>query len=275
MVLEKNTVTVTCVIPSLNQGEFIEKTILSALRQEGIKDLEMIVMDGGSTDETLTILKKYQSSFSFWKTGTDDGQAAAVNEGVKKGTGMYVCWLNSDDLFLPGGLKCLCTFLESHPQYVAVHGKAKFIDEDGNETGDYPSSVINRKTLQRTCPICQPATLIRRSVWDAVGGLDRDLSMCLDYDLWWRLLAVGKIGYLDDYVACSRLHHETKTVKFKKQHYREAFWILRKNTGKVPFKWRISALFEELFACSPSEAKFHQKLRVLLMLPFYYWKNRS
>ena len=132
------------------------------------------------------------------------------------------------------------SFPDAHPQSFAVIGKAHIIDESGRVIGEYPARPFKRNAFSRSCTICQPASLIRRSAWEAIGGLDETLHMCLDYDLWWRLSEVGPIGFLNDFLASSRDHSKTKTRRQQDLLYREVFPVLQRHLGYIPWKWCLS-----------------------------------
>lgn len=230
---------VTVVIPSYNQGDFLEAALKSVFDQP--VHTETIVIDGGSTDKSIDIIKKNESDLFWWRSARDRGQAAAINEGVKKGTSPYVCWLNSDDLLLPDGLFKLVTKLENSHPAPAVYGKCLIVDRHGKKKKEYWTAPFTEWHLANRCLIGQPATLIRRSAWEKVDGLDEKLDMALDYDLWWRLYkCFGPLLYTESIVAASRQHRETKTNTFRRNHYRESMMVVRKHYGKVPLKWYLA-----------------------------------
>ena len=230
---------ITIVVPSYNQGQFLSEALDSIFEQN--LPVEIFVMDGGSTDNSVEIIKTYADKLAGWRSFSDKGQAAAINEGIAKGTAPYVCWLNSDDLFLPGGLAHLLHALEGAPQHPAVYGRSwNKVEKSGRM---YPVWVepFNEHRLALRCIISQPATLIRRSAWEAIGGLDPTLYMTMDYDLWWRLLKNrGPLGFVDEFVAVNREHENTKTNTKRRQHYQEAMKVVRKYYGSVPLKWWLA-----------------------------------
>ena len=228
---------VLVVVPSYNQGNFIEETLNSIFGQT-YKNTKIVVMDGGSTDNSVEVIKRYSSKLVYWRSYPDEGQAAAINEGINYGQDCeYVCWLNSDDILLPAGIERMVNFLENKPGYLAVFGKAFIIDENSNQIGVYPTEEFSKERFSLSCTICQPATLIRSSAWYQAGGLNEKLHMCMDYDLWWKISSVGLIGHLKEFVACSRDYSTTKTRTNQKIHYWEAFQILKRYLGYVPWKW--------------------------------------
>jgi len=230
---------VTVVVPSFNQGLFLDDALSSIFQQEVLS--EVFVFDGGSTDNSLDIIKKWEHRLAGWRSCKDNGQASAINEGIDQGRAPYVCWLNSDDWFIPGGLAKLVRGLETHPTAPAVYGRSwNVVEKSGKQ---YPVWVepFNERRLALRCIISQPATLIRRSAWESVGGVDEKLHMAMDYDLWWRLFkSAGPLHLLDEFVAVNREHADTKTKTQRRRHYQEAMAVVRKYYGRVPLKWWLA-----------------------------------
>jgi hypothetical protein len=251
---------VAIVIPSLNQGAFLEDAIKSLMGQAGV-DLQVALTDGGSTDQTRGIMSLYKDKFDYFRSFPDNGQGAAVNEGVSHlKSAAYVGWLNADDVMLPDGLWAMSSFLDHHPEYIAVFGKALIIDEKGRITGEYPTKPFNKRAFAVYCTICQPASLIRRSAWDEVGGLDESIQTCMDYDLWWRLSKIGQIGYIEQCVAHARDHSQTKTRTLRKKVNEEAISILLRHWGMVPKNWCMANILEGLEE-NGDQSRFFRKCR--------------
>jgi len=227
---------ITVAVPSFNQGAFLEEALASIFSQE--LPVEVFVLDGGSTDNSREIIERYAPQLAGWRSQADDGQAAAINEGIARGTAPYVCWLNSDDYFLSGGLAALVGQLSARPEVPAVYGRVwNFMQETGRRQPVWVQRFTERNLAIR-CVVSQPGTLIRREAWEAVGGVNTDLHMAMDYDLWWRLFKkFGVLSLVDEFVAVNREHSETKTRRLRRQHYQEAMAIVRKYHGRVPAKW--------------------------------------
>jgi GT2 family glycosyltransferase len=230
---------VAIAVPSLEQGRFLGAALDSVLAQAGV-DVRVAVLDAGSRDASPAVISRYASHLQFWRSSPDGGQAAAINEGIQRlPDTAYVGWLNADDELLPGGLARLAAHRDAHPDEVAAFGQAHITDSAGRQIGAFPTREFTRRALARTSIVCQPASLIRRRAWEAVGGLDESLHMCLDYDLWWRLSALGPIGYVREPIACSRDHDGTKTRAGQDRHYAEGFAVLRRHLGYVPLSWCV------------------------------------
>lgn len=230
---------VTVVVPSLNQGVYLEKALRSIFEQK--VSIQLFIMDGGSSDNSVEIIKKWEYKINDWRSYKDNGQANAINEGVALGDAPYICWLNSDDWMLPNGLHTLLHVLEANPETPVVYGKSwNFIEKTGKKKPTWVEP-FNTSRLALRCIISQPATLIRRSAWEAVGGLDNNLHLALDYDLWWRIYKEsGNFKFINKYVAVNRDHPKSKTNTQRAKHYYEAIKVVKKNYGSVPIKWVIA-----------------------------------
>ncbi len=201
---------VSVITPSYNQGEYIEETIRSVLSQDYPR-IELIVVDGGSTDNTLDVLRRYGERLR-WVSERDRGQSDAINKGAAMASGEILAWLNSDDTYLEGAVRKAVEFFDSHPDVGVVYGKSYYTDPSGRVVGEYPTAPFDPARLAVTNFICQPSTFFRKTIWDAVGGLDLSLHYAMDYDLWIRMAAQADFGYLDEFLSTYRLHGQSKTV---------------------------------------------------------------
>ncbi|HYC36640.1 MAG TPA: glycosyltransferase [Usitatibacter sp.] len=229
----------TIAVPSFNQGRFLDCALESIFRQE--LATEVFLMDGGSTDGTLEVIRKWEPRLAGWRSRKDEGQSAAINEGLALGSAPFVCWLNSDDWYLPAGLAKLLAALEANPQAPMAYGRAwNYAERNGRTTPVFVRPFDERLMAQLNL-VSQPATLIRRSAWQAVGGADASLHMAMDYDLWWRLYRkLGAPAFVDDFVAVNREHGGTKTSSQRALHYREAMAVVKRYYGRVPLKWYLA-----------------------------------
>jgi len=228
---------VSIITPSLNQGRFIRDTIESVLSQDYPR-LEHIVMDGGSDDDTLDILRSYGSRV-VWRSAPDQGQADAVNLGFRLAKGEILGWLNSDDTYHPGAVKAAVGHLAANPDTAVVYGDAYYIDENNAVIGTYPTEDFDLDRLSGSCVICQPTAFVRRDALLAVGMLDPALRYCMDYDLWIRLGRRFRIGRLHRFLANSRVHPETKSWSQREEMFREIYAVAERSFGRVSPQWRI------------------------------------
>ena len=231
---------VTVVIPSFNQGRYLEAALQSVLCQKEVS-IELYVMDGGSIDDSLDIIKKYDRHITGWQSAPDNGQAGAINHGIRQGHGKYIAWLNSDDYLCPGAFQALIETLEENPRAPFVYANVNNLSESSQRMSSVWVEPFSERRLAIRCIVSQPGTLIRRSCWEAIGGLDEDRYMAMDYDLWWRLYKTfGPPAYLNKTVAVNRDHKNTKTQRFRALHYKEAIEIVRSHHGRVPLKWWLA-----------------------------------
>lgn len=230
---------ITVAVPSYNQGRYLDAALESLFAQD--LALEVYVLDGGSNDNSVDVIRKWESRLSGWRSHRDNGQAAAINEGIALGTAPYVCWLNSDDWLLSKGLATLISALEVHPEAPAAYGRAWNVIEKTGARRPVWVQPFSENRLALRCIVSQPATLMRRSAWDAIGGVDEKLHMAMDYDLWWRLYKrFGPLHFVDEFVAVNREHAETKTKTLRRRHYQEAMAVVRRHHGSVPLKWWLA-----------------------------------
>lgn len=230
---------VTVAVPSYNQGHYLDAALKSIFAQN--VPVEVFVVDGGSTDNSVEVIQQWSGRLAGWRSNPDRGQSSAINEAIRRGHAPYVCWLNSDDWWLEGGLQHLLQALESKPSAPMAYGRAwNHVERTGKA---HPVLVrpFSEWWMSQLCIVSQPATLIRRAAWEAVGGLDEKLHMSMDYDLWWRLYRTfGPLLFVDAFIATNREHSETKTSTRRREHYREAMEIVRRHHGRIPWKWWLA-----------------------------------
>lgn len=177
---------ISIVTPSYNQGQFLEETIRSILLQ-GYPNLEYIIIDGGSTDESVEIIRKYEQHLAYWVSEKDSGQANAINKGFQRVTGEVVAWLNSDDVYEAAAVQRAAKFLVARPDCGMIYGACHLVDEEGRHVGLMGSPEFDLTHLLMDSYVPQQATFFRRSVLDKVGLLHEDFHYAMDYDLWLRI----------------------------------------------------------------------------------------
>jgi len=206
---------ISIVIPSFNQGRFLEQCIQSILDQD-YPNLEFFVFDGGSTDESLEIIQRFAQHIKYWVSGKDKGQSDAINQGFRKATGDLVTWLNSDDYFLPNSFFTVAESYKHDPFCSFYFGNGFRVDEQGQTKARYypiDSILFNRQALLYGLNyILQPATFINRPILEQVGFLDENLHYCMDTDLWLRLSAHTPPMAVKGFLAASREYGLTKSL---------------------------------------------------------------
>ncbi len=216
---------VSIITPSYNQASYLEQTILSVLNQDH-PHIEYMVIDGGSTDNSVDIIRKYENKLAYWASSKDNGQADAINTGFARATGKIVAWLNSDDYYLAGTVSAAVKIFEENPEVVLVYGNMLAVDERGKTF-----NTLNYKQLTLEDLLCfqiigQPAVFMRGSALQKTGGLDPDFHFLLDHHLWIRLAQQGKILHVPQTWAAARYHAEAKNRAKAAEFGREAFRIL-------------------------------------------------
>jgi glycosyltransferase involved in cell wall biosynthesis len=226
---------VSIVTPSFNMGRFLEETIQSVLGQ-GYPNIEYIVMDGGSSDSTVEILRRYEGKLRY-QTQPDRGQANAINRGFAASSGQIFAFLNADDTYLPGAVATAVRHLLDHRSAGAIYGEAYYVREDGSIIDRYPTRPFDYEFLNRNCFICQPATFMWRSAFAASGAMNEGLHYALDYDLWIRMAKRYPFVKVDDYLATSRMHAANKTLGSRGRVFMEILSLAKTHYRYVPFDW--------------------------------------
>jgi glycosyltransferase involved in cell wall biosynthesis len=205
--------TISIVTPSLQQGRFIARTLYSVLDQQ-YPALEYVVQDGGSTDETLDVLEAFAPLLTRWVSEPDDGQADAINRGFAQTSGEIMCWLNSDDLLLPGSLATVARYFAEHPKVDVVYGYRLMIDDHDAEIGAWILPAHSDVALTLADHIPQETVFWRRRIWDAAGGrVDPSFTYALDWDLLLRFRAAGStMTCLPRYLGAFRVHDAQKST---------------------------------------------------------------
>jgi glycosyltransferase involved in cell wall biosynthesis len=222
----------TVVTPSYNQGHFIRATIESVLSQD-YPNIEYIIMDGGSTDETASVVKDYASRVRFISE-KDRGQSHAINKGFQMARGSILSWLNSDDLYLPGAARKAIDAWRSEPAAGAVYGEGYLIDRAGNTTSRFPcTEPFNLwKLVHLSDYVLQQTVYFRKDVLDRVGYLDEDLHFVMDWDILIRIGMQHPLLYVPEYMGCLREYPEAKSFAGGMRRAREIREMLQRHTGR-------------------------------------------
>jgi glycosyltransferase involved in cell wall biosynthesis len=255
------TTKISIVTPSFNQGHFLRQTIQSVLSQTGDFELEYIVMDGKSTDDTVEILKSHGDRIR-WTSQKDEGQTAAINEGFRQSSGDIVAWINADDLYLPGALDIVAKKFAENPDALWLIGEYEMIDEKGDAIrrihSTYKNFLIRHYSYrllltENLCP--QPSVFFRRKVLEEVGFLSEMEFYVMDYDFWLRLGAKSDPVIVGHSLSQFRFHAGSKTQnsQLREQFGRELELVKSYTAGKpwlylmhIVNYWKTLALYRWL-----------------------------
>ncbi len=210
------------ITPTLNQGKYIEKTIKSVLGQKGV-ELEYIVIDGKSGDNTLNILKKYRNKLRYISE-KDSGQSAAINKGFRMAKGEILAWINSDDWYSQGALRKVERYFEEHPKVDILYGDWAVADNKGKVFKKIKEIDFNKNIyLHGVNYICQPTVFFRKKVWRETGTVNEKLHLAMDVDYWKRTMIKGfKWGHIRELVAVVRIHNQAKSIRQKREQKLES-----------------------------------------------------
>jgi len=224
---------ISIITPSYNQAGFIDKTIQSVINQD-YPNFEYIIVDGGSTDETLSILKKYGNKIR-WISEKDNGQSDAINKGLKMATGKIVAYLNSDDTYNANTLKKVAIFFKNNPEKKWVYGKCKIIDKESNEIRKpitwYKNWLLKKYSYPKLISenfISQPATFWKRELHKEFGYFDRNEKFCMDYEFWLRIGKKYPAGVINSYLANFRYHSGSKSGGVDKKQFQDELRLAKK-----------------------------------------------
>ena len=224
---------ISIITPTYNQAAFIERTINSVLSQN-YPDLEYIVMDGGSNDETIGILKKYSTQI-IWKSEKDNGQSDAINKGLRLATGDIVAFLNSDDTYEPGALAKVADYFKTNLKAKWVYGKCRIINQDDDEIRKpitrYKNLLLKKYSFSKLLGenfISQPATFWKKELHDEVGFFNEKEHFCMDYEFWLRIGQKYPAGVINYYLANFRYHPSSKSGSVNKKQFQDELRIAKK-----------------------------------------------
>jgi glycosyltransferase involved in cell wall biosynthesis len=212
---------VSIVTPSFNQGRFLEATLCSVLEQD-YPNIEYLVVDGESTDNSIEVIHKYANKISWWISEKDQGQSDAVNKGMRRARGDFIGWLNSDDIYMPGAISSAVTAFGSSPQAGVVYGDALAIDENGQPFNIMHSRQYSLVDLMAFNIICQPAAFLRRSILEQAQYLNPDYHLLMDTLLWMKMAQVAPVVYVPQVWAAARYHNQAKNRTRGADYGREA-----------------------------------------------------
>ncbi len=227
---------VSIVTPSYQQGRFLRACIESVLHQD-YPHVEYRVMDGGSTDESVSILKSYGTRFP-WQSQPDGGQTSAINAGLAQAKGSILAYLNSDDVLQPSAISKMVEAFNHFPSADLIYGQADYIDEEGRVTQPYTTHPHDQELLKGLCYICQPAAFWTRRAWERYGEFDASFNFAMDYEYWQRLSAGNAfIHHIPEKIAASRDYATTKTRGQRQKVFDDIFATQRKHWNHIHLNW--------------------------------------
>ncbi len=267
--MKSNYLKVSIITPSYNQAQFLEKTIQSVLNQD-YPNIEYIIIDGGSTDGSVDIIRKYEHRLAYWVSEPDRGQSHAINKGFQKATGEILAWLNSDDTYLPWTVKTAVEFLIGHPEVYMIYGDCNEINESGETTGSYQTKEFNLNEL--VCGINmvpQPTVFFRREILKKVGYLDTNLHIGMDHDFWLRVGLKFKVQHIPYLLANFRFYPETKCALKFYRFWPEYLYILNKTFSNPELPLDIKHVKSRAYNYAYSHLSFRNFQR-----PYIKWTAR-
>jgi len=216
---------VSIITPSFNQANYLEQTLRSVLDQ-GYANVEYLVIDGGSTDNSIEIIRKHEDRLAYWISEKDSGQAEAINKGLARANGEVLGWLNSDDYYLPNTISAAVKCFEENPDVVMVYGNMLAVDGNGQTINVLKYKQLSLEDLLCFQIIGQPAVFFRRSALEKTGLLDTSFHFMLDHHLWIRLAQQGRVLHIPQIWSAARYHAAAKNRARAAEFGREAFRIL-------------------------------------------------
>lgn len=239
---------VTIITPSYNQVKFLEQTILSVLNQS-YKNIEYIIMDGGSTDGSLDVIKKYEDRLTYWQSKPDGGQVKAINKAFQMAKGDLVAFINSDDILKPNAVEALLRAYDVNPDYTVYYGLCNTIDENGNEItkpkgGNLHYDVLLKRGMLPS--IFQPACFFNIKKINRPFILDENYPLAFDYELLLYLLKQGNFLFLYSHFASYRVHSQSKSIAQKREHYLDKLRVQEQYSKKYWLLWKYRRLKMEL-----------------------------
>ena len=257
---------ISIITPSYNQGEYIEKTIKSILSQE-YPNLEYIIIDGGSTDNTIDIIKKYESNIDYWVSEPDDGQSNAINKGFEKSTGDLLIWINSDDWLLPGVVSKIAEAYNANKDCGVFVGLSRVLDsagkvvEEGQPIGDVTIDSLFKWLDNKN--FSQPSSFFTREVWETCRPLDEDLHIAFDLDFWIRIKKKGfNFKVINEILSEELYHSEAKTRKYYRLAVLDIGLVITRHGGEKYVRPYLEKMINNL-------TRYERNYKLIIRNPLY------
>ncbi len=232
---------ISVITPSFNQGAFLRGNILSVINQR-YPFVEHVIIDGGSTDSTMSVLEEFGDRIAYWVSEPDRGQSDALNKGLARARGEIVGWQNSDDFYLPGALQLAGKIMRDNPHIDVLYGDYLYVDGENRVVGSkkYPPRFTIKEYLYVGANISNQSVFFRKSAIERAGGFDVDLHLAMDFDLFLRLASFAHFKHVRAYLGAYRVHGEQKGQTLTGENVVE-YSMLRKRAGiavneKIPWK---------------------------------------
>lgn len=213
---------ISIITPSYNQGNFLEETIQSVLNQS-YPDLEYIIIDGGSTDNSVEIIKKYENRLTYWVSERDKGQTDAINKGIRRSTGEIIGWMNSDDFYLPRAFFKVAKVFQKRPECIVVYSDRLFLNKEGRVVGW--SALPPFDPQKSDYNVGSETAFWRREASDRIGELNTDLQFAMDVEFFSRLYQIGPFCKVNGYLGCFRGHDASKSSTIQSVGIEEAIRV--------------------------------------------------
>lgn len=256
------------IMPSYNQAKFIGDAIDSVFNQSVSFEVELIIFDGGSKDNTVNVLKSKTQSYPNlrWVSESDTGPANALNKALEKTRGTLIGWLNSDDLYAKNTFERVYNYFNDHSDKIMVYGHGEHVDVKGHKIDLYPTQrpEAGLEALRNGCYICQPAVFFKRTLYSLQGPLDESYKAAFDFEYWLRAFKNfdGRIGFIDHVLAKSRLHDDCITQKMRGLVASDGARAVHQYFGQAPIHW-LSTYIEEMQRELSTEEFMSQRRDVL------------
>jgi glycosyltransferase involved in cell wall biosynthesis len=245
------------VTPSFNQGRFLGQTLDSVLGQD-YPNLEYLVMDGGSTDESVTVIRAREKQLTFWRSEPDHGQPEAINQGFQRGRGAILGWLNSDDVYLSDTLRTVANAMaDCDDEAVVFYGGCELFQDRGTSTELRAAVPFDRERLQVTDFIDQPSVFFTRAAWERVGPLDETLHYAFDWDWFLRAAQCCRFQRCDKVLSRYRIHSQHKTGSGGLRRWEEMSEVVRRHSSD-----EVVRHYQYLLACPDARWWLNKRMRL-------------